>query len=98
MHYIPYIEMGAFTFLLLVTLVFFIKEKLYTMQSTCYGVLLCLMLTTLGVEIAVLLAFADPNFLPVWANRLLNSLLLLLYASIAIYFVLYAWFSATACM
>lgn len=90
MHYIPYIEMGAFTFLLLVTLVFFIKEKLYTMQSTCYGVLLCLMLTTLGVEIAVLLAFADPNFLPVWANRLLNSLLLLLYASIAIYFVLYA--------
>ena len=89
MLFVPYIEIGAFVFLLMVTVVFFIKENLYTIQGIFYAIFLSLMLLTLALDIAIAYTTSYVQLLPLWANKLLNSASLFMYAVLSIIFLLY---------
>jgi len=87
--YVPYIEIGAFAFLLMVTVVFFIKENLYTVQSVYYAIFLFLVLIMLIFDIISAYTISYIDLIPLWANKILNFILLYLYAVISIMFMVY---------
>jgi len=89
-YYIPYIAIGAFAFLLMVTIFFFIKENLYTMQSVFYGIYLILVLVTLVFDIVTAYTISYSNCIPLWINIVLNFVSLYLYTVLPVMFMLYS--------
>lgn len=75
LQYIPYIEMCAFAFLLMVTVYFFAKEGLFTIQRTLYGALLVSVLLSLIFDISTAYTISYSRVVSLWTNIILNTLL-----------------------
>ena len=70
----PYIEICAFVFLLTLTIIFFIKENLHTIQSTFYGVFLILALLILVFDVATAYTISYSALVPRAVNMTLNTI------------------------
>ncbi len=73
--YEPFIEICAFGFLLMITIFFFVKEKLFTTQSVFYAVFLVITLLSLALDVATAYTISYSRYILLTTNMVLNTLL-----------------------
>ncbi len=73
--YEPFIEICAFGFLLMITVFFFIKEKLFTTRSVLYAVLLVITLFAIALDVITAYTITYSRYILLTTNMILNTLL-----------------------
>ncbi len=88
--YNPYFEICAFVFLLMVTVIFFIKENLFTLQSTFYGAFLIVVLICLALDVTTAYTISYSGSVSLSLNIILNTLFFAANSTAALMYALYA--------
>ncbi len=73
----------------MVTIVFFVKENLYSIQSTLFGIYLIVILFSLALDIATAYTISYSRLVPVPVNIILNTLFFAVNSTAALMFMLY---------